>query len=174
MKLKTVIITAICLIAFSATAKAQLYVGGFFSVGANFNENKYISLDISPDIGYSFGDWSAGASLTLFISKNENSSTPDISVSIAPYAEYYFWRSGPLSFYLEGGVDVKANRYYTDTDSSIKTNVAPYLSPGIEISLTDHWSLMCQVGRLEYGIMTGNLNFRLDGEALSLGLYHSF
>jgi len=163
MKLKTVIITAICLIAFSATAKAQLYVGGFFSVGANFNENKYISLDISPDIGYSFGDWSAGASLTLFISKNENSSTPDISVSIAPYAEYYFWRSGPLSFYLEGGVDVK-----------VKTNVAPYLSPGIEISLTDHWSLMCQVGRLEYGIMTGNLNFRLDGEALSLGLYHSF
>jgi hypothetical protein len=160
--------------AFSATAKAQLYVGGSISVGANFNENKYISLDISPDIGYSFGDWCAGASLTMYLNNGDSTPSTDISISIAPYAEYYFWRSGPLSFYLEGGVDVKVNRYYTDTDSSIRTHVAPYLSPGIEISLTDHWSLMCQVGRLEYGIMTQNLNFRLDGEALSLGLYHSF
>ena len=50
----------------------------------------------------------------------------------------------------------------------------PYLAPGIEISLTGHFSVMCHLGRLEWNSEINDVNLTMSGESLALGLYYSF
>ena len=50
----------------------------------------------------------------------------------------------------------------------------PYLSPGMEIVLTDHWSFLGTLGRLDYDSFTKSFGFSVDGSAFSAGLYYNF
>ena len=50
----------------------------------------------------------------------------------------------------------------------------PYLSPGIDIALTDHWSFLGTVGRLDYDSYNQSIGFSVDGSAFSAGVYYTF
>ena len=53
-------------------------------------------------------------------------------------------------------------------------NFIPYIGPGLEISLTEHWTLQGTFGRLDYNSYSRTIDFYLDGSAFSAGLYYSF
>ena len=83
-----------------------------------------------------------------------------------PYVEYYFWESGPVSFFVEGGLALTWNKGFSYN---------PYVAPGISFAISDHWSVLGHIGRLGYDSLTQSLQFSISKAAsLGLGLYYSF
>lgn len=160
---KTLLLAIVGLFAFMQTANAQFYVGGSFQVSTQFTENPVTQIGFSPDLGYSVGDWSFGST---FEATYISGSSQPFGFTVNPYAEYFFWSSGAFSFYVEGGVGLSWIGFFTCT---------PYLAPGVSLDLTDHWSVLAQIGKLGYDTHAKSLIFTSSGAAaLSLGLYYSF
>ena len=159
---KTFILTIIGLLAVLPDAGAQFYVGGSFHVSTRLADERGTSFSISPDIGYSVGNWCLGSSIEWF-STGEGDG-PGLTVN--PYAEYFFWSSGPLSFFVEGGIGLTWCGGFSCT---------PYLAPGISFNISDRWSVMGHIGRLGYDSLEKTLEFSTSAaSALALGLYYSF
>ena len=172
---KTIIIAVIALLGVCREAGAQVYIGGSFSVHSSFQDTPSTSVSISPDIGYGFGKWNVGAMFSAHTVSFADSGLSSLRIGITPYAEYYVFSAGPVSLFVEGGVGLLLSRYfYTDQEPTSRFIFNPYLSPGIEITLADHFSVMCQLGRLEWDSEGQSLGFSMSGEALNLGLYYSF
>ena len=154
---KTIIIAIIALLGLSREASAQLYIGGSLTAHAGFNNSRSISVSIAPD-AYNSED-EPGTSLRL---------------SVTPYAEYYFFSAGPVSLFAEAGIGFLFTNDLVDEAPKGQLFVNPYLAPGIEISLTDHFSVMCHLGRLEWNSEINDISLTMSGESLALGLYYSF
>ena len=171
---KTILIVIIALLGLSQQAKAQLYVGGSLGFNAGFNDERFSSVSISPDIGYGYGNWNFGAVLNINTFSNNNDGLASLRLGITPYVEYYFFSAGPVSLFAEAGIGLIHAMYFTADDPKNQFLFNPYLAPGIEVSLTDHFSVMCHLGRFEWDSETSNLGFSMSGESLALGLYYSF
>lgn len=167
MKNKLLILLAfLCL---SIPAHAQWCIGG----SVNFKHsgmNRSSSLTLKPDISYGFGHVSVGATLLFDLYTFYGEDRSDLSFGVNPYVQYYFWSSGNLSLYAEGGVDLTRNIFPDNTYNRAEF----YLCPGIEYSLTDHWALMGTLGRLEYDTYTRAFALGLDAANFSFGVYYSF
>lgn len=151
--------------------KAQWYLGGSLSWNAQL-DRKDFAIDVLPEVGYSLGDWSFGTVVTLYWSRSDNSGEMSsyLNIGLAPYVEYYFYSTGPLSFFAEGGLDA----LYRASDPENRWRFVPYLAPGMEFRLADHWSMVAHLGRLEWDSVINSLAFNLFGNNLSLGLLYSF
>lgn len=172
--MKKIILILVSLAAISlCEARAQLYLGGSLSLSTRMSENSRF-LDVMPEVGYALGDWCVGTVLEFNFSSDGTGETYDAqhAIGFTPYVEYYFWESGPLSFYAEAGCEFRFFRSLNPTFNS--TRICPYLAPGLEFSLSDHWSVISQLGQLEWNSNDKSLNFDINGSALSLGLLYTF
>lgn len=157
---RTILVAILGLFAFVQSAHAQFYVGGSFHVNSRVTEKNSTFIGFSPDLGYSVGNWSYGACLDLTIEDGSTAFTAN------PYVEYYFWTSGPVSFFAEGGVSLTWNNGFS---------YEPYVAPGIMFTVSDHWSVLGHIGRLGYNSLNKTIEFSISKAAsLSLGLYYSF
>lgn len=169
---KWFIIAALLMLAIPA--QAQWFIGGRVSLNANFKD-KSGGFILRPDVGYTFkNDIAVGVNGIIdyygYTPQEGASRTSNISYGLAPYIQYYFVRLGKVSFYLDGGLEITR---YTAPDMAYWRFI-PYLSPGMEIVLTEHWSFLGTIGRLDYDSFTKSLGFALDGSAFSAGLYYNF
>lgn len=171
---KTIIIAIIALLGLSREASAQLYIGGSLTAHASFNNSRSVALSIAPDIGYGFGNWNVGTMLNAYTYRDQENPGTSLRLSVTPYAEYYFFSAGPVSLFAEAGLGLLFTNDISDEAPHGQFFVNPYLAPGIEISLTDHFSVMCHLGRLEWNSEINDVNLTMSGESLSLGLYYSF
>lgn len=163
--MKTSIILAIVsLFAFVQAANAQFYVGGSFHVATQFTESQNnTQIGFSPDLGYTIGDWCIGS---VFEISSISGLSKSFGFTANPYVEYFFWSSGALSFFVEGGVGLTWGEHFS---------CYPYIAPGICFDVSDHWSVLGHIGRLGYDTLSKTLVFTTSGaSALSLGLYYSF
>lgn len=154
-------------------AQAQWFIGGRASINANFKD-KSGGFSLRPDVGYSFKNISVGVNAIVeyygYTPSESEKRESNITYGLAPYIQYYFVRLGRVSFYLDGGVEVTR---FTAPESAF-WRIVPYLSPGIDISLTDHWSFLGTVGRLDYDTYNQSLGFSVDGSAFTAGVYYTF
>ena len=171
---KTIIIAIIALLGLSREASAQLYIGGSLTAHAGFNNSRSISVSIAPDIGYGFGNWNVGTMLNAYTYHDQEEPGSSLRISVTPYAEYYFFSAGPVSLFAEAGIGFLFTNDLVDETPKGQLFVNPYLAPGIEISLTDHFSVMCHLGRLEWNSEINDISLTMSGESLALGLYYSF
>ena len=171
---KTIIIAIIALLGLSREASAQLYIGGSLTAHASFNNSRSIAVSVAPDIGYGFGNWNVGTMLNAYTYHDHEDLGSSLRLSVTPYAEYYFFSAGPVSLFAEAGLGLLFTNDIVDEAPKGQFFVNPYLAPGIEISLTDHFSVMCHLGRLEWNSEINDINLTMSGESLSLGLYYSF
>ena len=172
MRQKWFVIAILLLLAIPA--QAQWFIGGRVSVNANFKE-KSGGVVLRPDVGYTFkNDIAVGVNGIFeyygFTPKPGENRNSNISYGLAPYIQYYFVRIGKVSFYLDGGIEITRQTYPDDA----YWRFIPYLSPGLEIVLTDHWSFLGTMGRLDYDSFTKSFGFSVDGSAFSAGLYYTF
>ena len=79
-----------------------------------------------------------------------------------------------MSLFAEAGIGFLFTNDLVDETPKGQLFVNPYLAPGIEISLTDHFSVMCHLGRLECNSEIKDISLTMSGESLALGLYYSF
>lgn len=163
----------VLLLLLAIPAQAQWFIGGRASIIANFRE-KSAGFALRPDVGYSFKNISVGVNAVIdyygYTPQEGEKRTSNITFGLAPYIQYYFLRLGRVSFYLDTGLEV--NRYTAEDDAYWR--FIPYISPGLDIAITDHWSFLGTVGRLEYDSYHRYLNFSLDGTGFSAGLYYTF
>lgn len=164
-------LTVIIVLCLAVPASAQWILGGAFSV-SHTGRDKSTSIDFRPDISYSFGRISVGLSSTInfyhALQDGENDQTWDLS--FAPYLQYSFWSDDHFSVFLEGGVQYA--RFISKTNPNSRW--VPYLSPGVEFSFNDHWSLVTYLGRLEYDSSVRRISFNAAFDTISAGLYYSF
>ena len=172
---KSAIVLIIALLGLSLEARAQFYVGGSVSAHFGYTDARFTSFSLYPDIGYSFGNWSVGSTINLSGYSDKNDGLSTLRLGITPYVEYFFFSAGPVSLFAEGGASMAFSHYIkTDGVPENVFYVNPYVAPGIEISLTDNFSVLCHIGRLEWNSEARDFGFSISGEALSLGLYYSF
>ena len=171
---KTIIIAIIALLGFSREASAQLYIGGSLTAHASFNNSRSIAVSVAPDIGYGFGNWNVGTMLNAYTYHDQEEPGSSLRISVTPYAEYYFFSAGPVSLFAEAGIGFLFTNDLVDEAPKGQLFVNPYLAPGIEISLTGHFSVMCHLGRLEWNSEINDISLTMSGESLALGLYYSF
>ncbi len=162
----------VLLLLLAVPARAQWSAGGRVSINGNVGNGSF-GMTLRPDVSYTFKDIAVGINgIAEFDRFNSNNSTPETiyKLGLAPYIQYFFFRIGQFSFFLDGGLEV----------SRFASNVVqywsfiPYIGPGLEISLTEHWTLQGTFGRLDYNSYSRTINFYLDGSAFSAGLYYSF
>ena len=164
---KKIILAMVVLVAFAQVASAQFYIGGSVQFNTEFRGDNPMEIALAPDLGVSFGDWCIGSVFSLSGSRNNASGWEGLCFSVTPYVEYFFWESGPVSFYVEGGAGL--------TWDSSAFSCTPYIAPGICFSLSDHWDVMGLIGGLEYDTLTKSLSFGNSGFSdLSVGLYYTF
>ena len=173
---KSIILALLSLLLFSTASFGQVYVGGSVRFDTTFTENGTTAIDIAPDIGYSFGRWSVGVCLTSYTNFDSQKGLSNFQFGLEPYAEYYFPVNSFLSLFIEGGAGFRwinfnlSGEYPEDTSF----NFIPYFSPGIQIDLSKHWSLLAHLGRLEWNNMQKTITFSASGDSISMGLYYSF
>lgn len=166
MPKRVIIVLALLLLAIPL--RAQWYLGGNLSFHrSNFGQTTIFAF--RPDVGYSVGNWSFGASFVIEAYKADDQEVVDTGLEVAPYVEYYFWNSGILSFFVEGGCGIR--RYRSTYENYMQWT--PYLKPCLQISLTDHWAVLGSLGKLEYDSHFKSISFEMDN-GVSVGLYYNF
>lgn len=173
---KNILLALMSLFLFSTASFGQVYVGGSVRFDTSFSENGSTSIDIAPDIGYSFGRWSVGVCLTSYTSLDGSGKLSSFQFGFDPYAEYYFPVNSFLSLFIEGGLGLRWMNFNLTGEYPEETNFnfIPYFSPGIQVELSEHWSLLAHIGRLEWNNMQKAITFSASGDAISMGLYYTF
>ena len=176
MRMKKKILTAITAIfVLCLEASAQWYVGGNVQFDTRFSSDGTTALDFTPDIGYSFGRWSVGASLNTYMYFNEEHALSSLQASISPYVEYYFPVNGFLSFFLEGGLGLRYSSFnMAEGKGNATFSFNPYIAPGLEVTMSEHWSVLAHIARLSFNSEQRTLFLNGYSDALSVGLYYSF
>ena len=167
MRQKLFLLAALLL--FSFPLHAQWFVGGAVSFN-NSQLNHTTNINFRPDIGYGFGKVNVGVVFLAEYYRFSEDNVTEWNLGISPYAQYYFWSSGILSLFLEGGVAF--TRYITREEPY--TRWVPYLTPGMEITLTDHWSVVGYLGRIGYDSFSKTVEIGVEMENFAVGVYYNF
>ena len=167
--MKKIILTLIASLLLGIPAMAQWCVGGSINYGASYKEHTH-SINIKPDVSYTFGNVCVGASLTIELFYDQSNPNPTQSYGISPYVQYYVFSVGPVSLYFEGGVGI-LNTQYSEGPA---WRFTPYINPGLSVELTEHWSVMGYLGRLEYDTYNQYLAFGLEASNFGVGVYYTF
>lgn len=169
MKQRLLLLTVLLL--FALPLHAQWCLGGAFSIN-HTGRDKSTSLDFRPDVSYSFGRLSVGLSSTinLYSALTDGKKDQTLNFSFTPYLQYTFWSKEPFSFFLEGGLEFA--RVINDVNTY--SHWLPYLTPGVEFSLSEHWALVTYLGRLEYDSHIRRISFNAAFDSITAGLYYYF
>jgi hypothetical protein len=143
------------------TANAQWWAGGSFALnfdnnGRNGDQNT-TSFEIAPEVGYNLSDnWAVAIALGFGTTNNAAVSEGVDSYyggkldeannyfKVAPYARYTFAKTGPVAFFVDGGVGFK----FFNHDRGTQFNVG--VRPGIAFNASKKVSLVAALGYLGY------------------------
>lgn len=165
------------------SANAQVWIGG----GLGFNTEKWKGSDsetvfnIAPQIGYNLDEqFSLGLELGLKMG-NKAAGLADphtygdkyTEITVAPFVRYTFAKAGIASFFVDGGFGL-GSRKVGDADAATVWHVG--LRPGIALNVSDHVSIISEMGWLGYQHRENWNRFSLNAnqEALKLGVYYTF
>lgn len=156
------------------SANAQVWIGG----GLGFNTEKPKDHDaqtvftIAPQIGYNLDEqFSLGLELGL---KMANEAAGDYTdVTVAPFVRYTFAKAGIASFFVDGGFGLASHKV-KGADAETVWHVG--LRPGIALNVSDHVSIISEMGWLGYQHRENWNRFSLNANqnALKLGVYYTF
>lgn len=166
--MKKILLFLVAALALGLSARAQITIGGDLS----FNHkalDKVTSFRISPDIGYTIGDFYVGAALNYEQTKADGAW--ERNVGITPYVDYYFWSVEPLSAFVETGCGVMS---ISAAGEQTLLDWTPYLSLGFQIDLTEHWCVEIYPATLQFSALDRELDFSVLGNGLTAGLYYTF
>lgn len=155
------------------------YVGGSVGFWRNSSDNRTVA-NILPEIGYNLKENVAVGSV-LGYSYNYNKGAWANLFKVAPYVRYTFLKSGKVSVFCDGGIDLgigwgKANGEKTD----VAVTYGLGIKPGVAYSLSDRFSVVAHIGEIGYhgGNDASNApdegGLMLDGNNLSIGFYYNF
>lgn len=173
------------------TANAQWWAGGSFGLDFS-NTNKArgdentTSFEIAPEVGYNLtdkwavalavgfgtsnnsivGDW-ANNNGAIYSSQSINGTKLPESNNyflINPYARYTFYKTAPVSFFVDGGIGFK----FFNHEGGNQMQVG--LRPGISFAATKKLSLVATTGYLGY---QKNSEKAGDGSKFLIGMFNS-
>lgn len=137
--MKKFLLIAVMAVLGAVSAQAQVRLGGEVSVWYN-NDAENTSYTFMPEIGYKLNNkWEVGTHIGF----SGNSDQEGLNFKLAPFARYTFLRAGMFSMFGEGGFTV-ATAKHKDTAFNIG------LRPGIDVELSEHWSLEAHLGFLGF------------------------
>lgn len=137
--MKKFLLVAVLAVLGAVSAQAQVRLGGEIKVWYN-NEAEETTYAILPEIGYKMNDkWEIGTEIGFTGSSDQEG----LNFKLAPFARYTFLRAGIFSMFGEGGFAVATARH-RDTAFNIG------LRPGIDVELSEHWSLEAHLGFLGF------------------------
>ena len=166
----------------------QFYVGGNLEFDYN---SPYRSADFSGSVelegGYAFNDrWSVcmvvGGSSTGVGGFTERV----YGLELHPYVSYNVVKMGKVNFFLDGGMALTQYFSNVDNDGDRSGVVEVGISPGLEILLSDHFSISTNIGMLGYRhVHVGNqymegdfgntgFGFNLMRYEPNIGFFYSF
>lgn len=138
-------------------------------------DTKTNTFSIAPEAGYDFNKhWSVGAALGFDLGSVKVGDADSKSANvftIAPYARYKYYQTGILTLFMDGGFGIATG----DSDG-----FQVGLTPGLALSITDHFSFLTSVGFLGYkkdyynGGNGSGFGLRLASSDLKFGFYYSF
>ena len=106
------------------------------------------------------------------------------SFGIGAYARYTFAQSGPVSFFVDGGVGFTSANYSLDTNQKYEESGSIFnigLRPGLAFKASDKVSFVATTGYLGYrkysdDVLGGGSKFgiNVNNEALKFGFYYNF
>ena len=137
--MKKFLLIAVLAVLGAVSAKAQVRLGGEVSVWYN-NDTENTSYAFMPEIGYKLNDrWEVGTEIGFTGRSNESG----VNFKMATFARSTFLRAGMFSMFGEGGFAVATSKH-RDTAFNIG------LRPGIDVELSEHWSLEAHLGFLGF------------------------
>lgn len=151
---KFVLVAVFAVLGFVA-AQAQVRLGGAVNLWYN-QESEVTTYTLMPEIGYKLSDqWEVGTFIGFNGgAKSDSNVKTAFSFAFKPFARYTFLRSGIFSMFCEGGFDLVCGNAGSMTSGhkqfSNSTAFAIGFRPGIDIELTEHWSLESHLGFLGY------------------------
>lgn len=140
------LILSMLLAVMGITASAQFYAGGSVNLSRNWEDNK-TQFTISPEAGYNLSDkWAIG--LGLGYTHTYKSGVKVNAFQVNPYARYTACKFGPVSFFLDGGLDFASYKVKIgDGDSSDAQNAWQVgIKPGIKVSLCKNIDFIAHMG----------------------------
>lgn len=167
----------------AVSVNAQVFVGGELGINAfssqeNAGDRSETTFKILPEIGYSFNDeWAVGT--VIGYENNKWDGVEGVSESawiFAPYARYTFAKTGKVSFFVDGGIDLE---FASDKDW---TGLGLGLKPGLAVNLTDNISFVSHLGFIGWQQYnpegdknsTNKTGVDLSTNTLTFGLYFNF
>lgn len=147
---KILALAAAAVIGLSAQAK-DLYIGG--SVGVWHNETKdETTANILPEIGYNLSDkWAIGT--TIGYKYYGHSKTHNNSFVFNPYARFSYFKSGIVTLFVDGGVDMAFGRTsYNGHSGDTSAAFGIGFRPGVAVNLNQKFSLVAHLGRLGFDL----------------------
>jgi outer membrane protein len=199
MMKKLIILSAMALMAFTATAqKGAFYIGAsnisFFTPSNNsyevnglatgisnisYGDYSITSYGIAPELGYYVSDRVAIGGVIGFGGYSiKDSDDSGFGFEFSPYVRYFLYQGETFGFYLQGNVSI----LYQDLNDAKLTTWGLGINPGVSYALSTHFSLSASFGVLGYlsqkakgasdALNTFALN--LDASTLNFSLRYTF
>lgn len=148
----------------SISAKAQVYVGGGVGFWRNSSDN-HTSVNLEPEVGYKLSDkWALGIGLGYeyhyvgyenFVIGNVKPKVDRykaLGFYINPYARWNCVSFGPVSFFLDMGIDIGTLKTNYDENDPDDINVAWQVGvqPGVKVALCKNLDFIAHCGFFGY------------------------
>ena len=155
--------------------KNLVFIGGGFNLSSDKIKDgaETLSFSITPKIGYFLNDnFALGLGLGYSTSKRTGNNGNEVftsnSWSFDPFARYYVAKTGNLSFFGEGSIEIGGS---TATDNPKFFTMAVRVSPALSYNLSDKVSLEANLGGLSYSSITDKDDtYKSTGIGLNFGL----
>jgi outer membrane protein len=195
---KLIIISAMALMAISATAqKGAFYLGlnnvGFInsnvpSIGTGVSiisqgDNGLTVYGFAPEIGYYLSDRVAiGGAIGFsgYTAKNDRGS--GFNFGFSPYVRYFVHQGENFGFFLQGEVDFLRQEDEVGVSDNTLTSWGVGVIPGVSYALSSHFSVLASFGVLGYASIKqegvddaiNTFGFNLDASTLNFSLRYTF
>lgn len=188
--MKKIVMILLAVLGISAAAQAQFRVGGSFSFWYENGDGPDVtSFTLAPEFAYELNKkWEVGGQLGIAVAgANEDGVDNAMAFSVTPYGRYTFYRTGKLSLYCDGLVNIAAGNAtegdLRDGNGKDDSDVAfaVGLRPGMAYRLSDHWGMQASLGFLGFSANDSRVaggyrpGFGVSlTNALSLGVFYHF
>ena len=163
------------LVGITASASAQVYVGGTVGVQVNHvstdgASNTATAFGISPELGYDFNEtWAVG--VTVPVAYQDNGNFDVTKVGVLPYVRATFARAGIVDFFGE----LALGYGHESSDGYGIGGFESGLRPGLKINFNDRFALVGRTTLFSYSHYDGinGVGFAINN-SVELGFKVSF
>lgn len=158
------------------------FAGGSLGLWRNATDNE-TTFRIAPELGYNLNNKWAVAGEISYTYKYAGDVKSNV-FSINPYARYTYFTTGPVNFFLDGGVGLgfgssKLNGHKSDTVAIYEIGFKPGIAVNVskKVSLVAHFGFLGYRGTNNAGKLAGYTEcggFDFSGDNLTFGFYYNF